>query len=139
MLCMPIGAEITLLSLEEYTKYKDIIPLIKDPWWWLKDSDIEALVHGVCDDGSLCGSICNFNSGVRPALKIHLSNSKNLKSGDKIRLGSKDFTVLSWEESELFALCDEFIAIRKFDSCTNEWKSSELKQWLETEGVKLIF
>lgn len=133
--------EITLLTSEEYTKYKHIIPLIQDDWWWLNESvpDFEPIVCCVCYDGTLCGCFCDSQYGVRPVLKMNIPNHKSLHAGHKIQLGSKMFTILVWNDSELIALCDEFIAIRKFDSNSNEWETSELKQWLKTEGLKLIF
>ena len=133
--------QITLLTSEEYEQYKDIIPLIDSDWWWLKDAYPRSsyVLHCVNHEGSGDITGCGGNGGVRPALHINLTNQKSLNLGDHIRIGSKSFTVLSWENEELFALCDECIAIRRFASLNNDWESSELKQWLETEGIKLIF
>ena len=137
---MTNNIRITLLSLEEYTKYKDIIPLINDDWWWLKDDLFESdrAVLCISDFGVLCND-CVYDNGVRPVLKTNLSNLNSLNPGNHIRIGSKSFTILSWDEFELVALCDELIATRQFDPDNNEWETSELKQWLETEGLKLIF
>lgn len=132
--------QITLLTYEEYKTYKDIVPLVNN-YWWLHTPFNSALVRIVDPDGNIspCGQAINYYSGVRPVLRMKLSNSKSLCPGDTIRIGSKNFTVLSWNENELVALCDEIIAVRKFDSKNGNWETSELKVWLETEGLKLIF
>lgn len=138
---MANNIQITLLTLEEYNNFKNIIPLINSDWWWLKDTypGYSRSVHCVGSRGTLNDFDCNNDGGVRPVLKMNLSNLKSLNSGDKIRIGSKSFTILSWDEFELVALCDEFIATRMFDPGSNEWETSELKQWLKNEGLKLIF
>ena len=137
---MTNNIEITLLTKEEYVKYKNIIPLI-DSGWWLKDAcpDSHCAVHCVDRYGVPDSYSCYYSNGVRPVLKMNVANLKSLNPGDKIRIGSKSFTVLSWDEFELIALCDTFIDKRYFDSNGNEWEKSELKEWLETEGLKLIF
>lgn len=132
--------QITLLTSEEYNKYRNIIPVIND-WWWCKDAcpGYHRFVRCVCSDGALNNNNCNINYGVRPVLKLNLSNLKSLNPGDYIQIGSKGFTILSWDEFRLIALCDEFIATRRFDPDNSDWERSELKEWLETEGLKLIF
>lgn len=134
--------QITLLTSAEYEKHKSIIPLINSDWWWLKDvyHKYRGSVHCVNDNGALDYYYrCYYFSGVRPVLKMDLANIKSLHPGEHIRIGSKSFTILSWEADELVALCDEFIDTRRFNADSNEWETSELKQWLETEGLKLIF
>lgn len=132
--------KITLLTDEEYRQYKKIIPFIEQSWW-LRSPGINSINANYVDwNGILYDSrYVNDPLEIRPALRMQLSNPKSLGPGDHIRIGSKSFIVLSWEENELFALCDEMIASRRFDPYNNEWKSSELRQWLETEGLKLIF
>ena len=136
---MTNDVEITLLTEKEYKKYKNIIPVIESTWWLRSMHDYAA---NISSDGS-----CAYNTsygvaypyGIRPALHMKLANPKHLVSGDHIRIGSKTFTVLSWKRSNLFAFCNEVIEKRRFDTESYEWESSELKAWLETEGLKLIF
>lgn len=132
--------ELTLLTKLEYEFYMDKIPLIEDVWWLRTPGSRSREVyhvnhHGVVSDNS----VISDRFGIRPALNINLNNSKSLQPGDKIRIGSKSFTVLTWKENELLALCDEFISRQEFDDVSNVWKTSKLKQWLETEGLRLIF
>lgn len=136
---MTNNIEITLLSKEEYNRYKDIIPFVKDDWWLRSrgyDNDYEYYVN---NNGNLCSNHVMSYRGIRPALYITLPNQKFLTVGDHIRIGSKDFIILSWEDSNLFALCCEVIATCRFDRVTNEWNVSEIKEWLSTEGIRLIF
>ena len=132
---------ITLLTSEEYSKFESIIPRVTFDWWWLKDAypaDNHA-VRCVDEDGALLYIDCNIVNGVRPALRMPLSNHLSLKPGDKLRIGSKSFTILSWEKDNVFALCDEIIIVLRFDPIDNEWDCSEIKEWLETDGLRLIF
>lgn len=132
--------KITLLSEDEYVQYKPLVPQI-ERWWWLKDKYCNSLYSVCCvyGDGFVKPDNCDYANGIRPALRMNLTNQKSLNPGDKIRIGSKLFTVLSWEGTELFALCDDIIAIKAFDSHKNIWSASKLKQWLNTDGLKLIF
>lgn len=137
---MKNNIEITLLSKEEYSQYKNIIPKITEPWW-LRSPGYSSYSANNVDSGGYLGSSDNVNNtkGIRPALHMNLVNLKSLSAGDKIRVGSKSFTILSWEGDEVFVLCDEFIATHRFGFNSNQWETSELKQWLETEGMKFIF
>ena len=139
--------EITLLSEEEYAKYKSIIS--NAGWyWWLKtlDSHYDDGIRVVDDDGSLSfGNRDDCVGGVRPLCIFNLESSNPMfwrkpktLVGSKIKCGKFEWTVLNAEAGELYALCDEIIAKHRFDSKTNVWEDSELKAWLESEGLSLI-
>ena len=143
---------ITLLSAEEYEKCKTIIP--QTSWWWLKtpylndkvpyfdDNDCVRVVF----DNVLDYNACDFNhAGVRPVgiFNIELTSpmfwhKSEALIGTKMQYGNYNWTIFNIQNGELYALCDKNIAKRRFDSTSNVWESSELKTWLETEGVKLI-
>ena len=138
---------ITLLSIEEHRKYKPIIPLIED-WWWLRSPGYYQNYVAFVD---IFGDVCEYGNGVyidnavRPALKLNLEISDTLfwykpekLIGTKIEYGNYRWTVLDTSLGELYVLCDSIIARRRFDPESNNWATSELKQWLETEGLKLI-
>lgn len=137
--------EITLLAAGEYHEFQDIIPRSQEPWWLQTRSTGSRYLAGVGGDGGVYRYLIHDNRlGVRPALHIILNTNKSFGVGKQIRIGSKSWTILKtietpFDEIELFVLCNEFIATRRFDPDSNDWKSSELKQWLETEGLKLIF
>ena len=131
--------QITLLTSTEYYTYKSVIPLIEKTWWLCSPGEDSFDADLVTSAGYITCSWVVLDFGVRPVLHMNLPNAKSLNSGDKIRIGSKSFTILSWERTKLIALCDEVIAERRFDTRNNDWETSELKQWLETKGLKLIF
>ena len=139
--------KITLLSLEEYTKNEKIIPVIEE-YWWLRTPGDNFNACYVYPNGN--ADACGFHVyletiSVRPALKLNLEfddplywhRTKTLV-GAKIKYGKYTWTILNTKNGELYALCDEVISKHYFDEETNIWEESELKHWLETEGLKLI-
>ena len=124
---------------------KNIIPLIED-WWWLKDAypeETDDFVRCVDVEGILDYYECNGGLGIRPALYIVLDTDKPFEVGSHIHIGSKSWTILDVTETpfdtELFVLCDTLLGEQCFDNANNNWETSELKEWLETKGLKLIF
>lgn len=78
------------LTLWQYGKYKDIIPLNEEDWWWLvtpwacpwlRSPSTNSVTHAwyVSTNGSYNGDDCTGSYGVRPALKL---NSELLVSVD---------------------------------------------------------
>lgn len=124
--------EITLLSEDEYKKYKHLI-LVVDGWWWLRSPRYYAWgVAGVSGLGTLtCAGYNSTSGGVRPALWIKISNPEDFKASDTIELFETTWTVLGVMEEQIYVLADELIACRRFDAESNVWKRSELKEWLE--------
>ena len=127
--------EITLLSKEEYTDSKDVIPLY-DRWWWLRSPGFfeytAAFINGKYGDVGRNGYNVNEEFGVRPALKIRNLSSLNLKIGDKVFLFGKQWTVIS----DSLVLCDEVIGETYFrkdfmSPDANDYEHSDIKQWLE--------
>ena len=136
------NVDLTLLSQEEYRCYKPHIPYIETDWWLRsRGYDVQHACYVKWNTGYVYGYGAPIDNtlGVRPAIKAHWCNHNNLKPGNKIRVGNKIFTILSWEEMELFALCDDIIARRSFDHYFSIWDDSTLSQWLSTEGRNLIF
>lgn len=141
--------KITLLSIEEYRKYKPVISLIKkDDWWWLRSpGDLPNYAASIARNGDIeeIGSHVINDDAIRPALSLNLEVSDSLfwykpekVIGTKIKYGKYTWTVLDAEFGGLYLLCDNYIGNHRFDSEFNDWNTSELKGWLETEGLKLI-
>ena len=139
---------ITLLSIEEYEKYKSVIPTT-NYWWWLRSPGYyQNYAAYVSNGGDAIMRGYNINDAfgaVRPALKINLEMTDNRfwykpekLIGSKIEYGQYTWTVLNANFGELYVLCDKCIARHCFDPESNNWATSELKQWLETDGLKLI-
>lgn len=131
--------EITLLSIEEYKQYKPLIPCIDD-FWWLRSpgfkSFLAAIVYG---DGTIDHSTyVNISYiHVRPALRINVPYSSVFQPKDKIFLLDCCWTVLDVTGNQIYILADDTIGQRRFDSESNDWKSSEMKAWLENWLLEL--
>lgn len=118
---------ITLLSAKEVEKLPDEM-MQYNSWWWLRSpgnySDYAVFVD--CD-----GSVYNYGcfvddsrDAVRPAL---LYKSKNLKIGDIIYFGDKEWKVID----DKYAFCTTDIGNCRFDERSNNYDKSEIKQYIE--------
>lgn len=87
-----IEARAALLTLWQYGKYKEIIPLLDDWWWlatplwtrWLRSpfTDNTLSAWNVVSDGDCGDSYCSYSVGVRPALKLDSELSVSVDSDD---------------------------------------------------------
>lgn len=121
--------DITLLSKEEYDKYKDIIPPV-NLWWWLRSPGYNSLdAASVTSDGSLLYIYVSHSSlYVRPAIVCEPSC---LEPGDKVKLFEMNWTALN----PSLLLCDESIggcAFRKDWNApdANDYDASDVKRYL---------
>lgn len=130
--------EITLLSIEEYYRYRSLIPYL-NKYWWLRSPGYDSLHAAyVCSSGAVddygfyvyCTDI-----GVRPALRISVSDSSEFLRGCSIELFDKTWTVLDITGDQIYVLADNIIGGHIFDTKSNVWETSELKAWLQ-EWVK---
>ena len=121
--------ELFLLSIEEYKKYKGVIPVIGS-WWWLRSpgrfSNSAAYVD---DDGSVStyGLNVSLTFGIRPAFRVQKSEILNLQIGD--RKIYYDFPFVKIDEDLLIA--EVPIAFDKFDDKSNDYEKSYVKGFLE--------
>ena len=64
--------KVSLLTVDEYRKYRSLIPNTDDCWWWLISpwstpcNGYERQVTVVAPSGSICGGYCDDYGGVRP-------------------------------------------------------------------------
>ena len=127
---------ITLLSVDEYSKYRNRIP--QRLWWWLRtnatDNDIAVAVVNSSGEVKYDDAGCE-KIHVRPAL-IYNSKTSDLRTRDKITLADLEWTVIS----DKYALCDDSIAKMPFRDweCwneppkdTNAYEASDVKVYLE--------
>ena len=76
--------KVSLLAVDEYRKYRSLIPNTKDYWWWLVSpwstpcNYYKKSVSVVSSAGSIGSSFCNGSVGVRPVciLKSNIFVSK---------------------------------------------------------------
>ena len=75
----------SLLTVDEYRKYRSLIPNTKDYWWWLISpwstpcNDYKRTVAVVSSAGSISNNRCNIHIGVRP---VCIFSSSIFESGD---------------------------------------------------------
>ena len=123
----------TLLSVEEYEKYRKMIPPVKEDWWLRSQGYYDtsaAFVHGVNGLVLSCGDLVLRRFGVRPALRI--LNPESLMPGDKFAFGGQTFTYLG----EGLAICDDIVkkcAFRKDWGAldANNYEKSDVKAYVE--------
>lgn len=77
--------KVSLLAVDEYRKYRSLIPNTKDYWWWLVSpwstpcNDYKKSVAVVSSAGNVNRNICNGYCGVRP---VCIFSSSIFESGD---------------------------------------------------------
>ena len=77
--------KISLLTVDEYRKYRSLIPNTKDYWWWLVSpwstpcNDYKKSVAVVSSAGYFNNRYCHYFSGVRP---VCIFSSSIFESGD---------------------------------------------------------
>lgn len=77
--------KVSLLTVDEYRKYRSLIPNTKDYWWWLVSpwstpcNDYYMSVAVVSSAGSIINDDCDNSSGVRP---VCIFSSSIFESGD---------------------------------------------------------
>lgn len=77
--------KVSLLAVDEYRKYRSLIPNTKDYWWWLVSpwstpcNDYKKSVTVVSSAGLIFNYYCNKNGGVRP---VCIFSSSIFESGD---------------------------------------------------------
>lgn len=77
--------KVSLLTVDEYRKYRNLIPNTKDYRWWLVSpwstpcNDYKRAVSLVSSAGNVFSYYCNYGSGVRP---VCIFSSSIFESGD---------------------------------------------------------
>lgn len=125
---------ITLLSIEEYEKCRDIIPVLHYEQWWLRSPGYIASTNAayVRFDGAVGdygSSVDNFQNSVRPALFL---KSPKLQIGDKIELFGLKWTAIT----NKMIVCDKSIGYTHFRgdrkaADSKDFEKSDIKKWLE--------
>ena len=121
--------KIFLLSVEEYERYREHIPLIAC-YWWLRTpvNDCKDSAYTVdCDGDVIGGADVDDNAvGVRPAIEISEDEAAELIPGEK-------FVKFKWK----WAYLDDNIAIaaipiefQHFDTKSNNYEDSAVRRYL---------
>lgn len=120
---------ITLLTIEQAKKVPEYILACGD-WWWLQSAGYgQTNAAFVSYDGVIYefgNHVNRDHSAVRPAFKI---TGSNFKIGEKVFVESVICTVIK----DGLVLTDECICHRRFDTESNNWETSELKGFIESD------
>lgn len=126
--------EITLLSVEEARKVPVSI-LACGKWWWLRSPGyIQERAAKVGLDGNVLehGYFVNYeHTAVRPAFRI---NNLESKIGEPVRIGKTWCTVID----KGLVLADKLICNHRFDKKSNNWETSELKAFVNSDKFKAM-
>lgn len=125
----PKETKITLLTIKQAKKLPRKVRTCGD-WWWLRSPGYfqtrTAIVH---DGGGIIrsGDYVDYDyNAVRPAFEIE---NLNFEFGEKVHIGKLRCTVIGKD----LALADECVCNHYFDSKSNDWETSELKAFIESE------
>lgn len=117
--------DITLLTADEYEKYKLLIPDINTRWWLLPQT--QNTICYVDENGAISNNgYANSNiCYVRPVLKIA---DHNMRQGTLITVFDLLWIVLD----ENLAICSKAIGKENFNTSSNSsWEASSLKKMLD--------
>lgn len=126
--------EITLLSIEEAKKLPDHILCCGDKWWlrspgYYQYTAINVLNGGdVRETGSTVGDV---NIHVRPAFRISNLESEN---GEPLKIGKTWCIVID----KGLVLADYPVCKHRFDSKSNDWETSELRAFINSDKFKAM-
>lgn len=119
--------DITLLSIEEYDEMKNNIPKLKC-WWWLRSPGRDLNSAAYVDYGGSVGhgglDVDGDGGAIRPALIDDYFTIEMI--GTKLIMLGNTWTVCG----KRFAISDNVIGYEKFDSSSNNYETSHIKQWL---------
>lgn len=128
--------EVTLLFAEEWEEAVATVPNIPIEqfcrWWLRSPAPYFRLAAIVERSGSVNhdGTSVNYEYGIRPVFNIPYLLSISCKPGDKITVGTNTMcTVIN----KGVVLADNIIDRHRFDSDNNDWETSELKAFINSD------
>lgn len=129
--------DVFLLSDEEWNRARKIpgVPAVLPCGrWWLRSPGTSPYYASyVSDLGGIWSSgepVQCVDGGVRPAFRIFHLSAKGYKPGDKITVGNKTVcTVIS----EDVALADDIVCQHRFDPFNNNWETSKIKAFINSD------
>ena len=125
-------AGITLLSDEEYHRYRDIIPK-RDYPWWLRSAfyGIKCFAGFVNEDGELDYMTVKHKFGLVPLIVINRDTSDRIGAGDRFRMKDMSWTAIS----DRHILCDDSLGNYQYREDwqaddANDFDASDIREML---------
>ena len=121
---------IYLLSIEEYEKYKAAIP-VGDRYWWLRSPGRRGCAAVVCCDGSISEeNVEHRECAVRPVLNYSAIKSEIVESEKPNCFIWNETRWAIVDSIKELAISETHIHLDMFDSLTNEYETSHIREWL---------
>lgn len=129
--------DVFLLSEDEWNQVRKIpgVPAaLPRGWWWLRSPGTSPYYASyVFDLGGIWSSgqaVQCADGGIRPAFRIASLARNNYQPGDKITVENKTVcTVISKD----VALADDIVCQHRFDPDNNNWETSEIKTFINSD------
>ena len=120
------GDEIFLPSIEEYEKYKDVIPRIHTFWWTRTQMEEDGLFSYIIETVGGISFSTNKTRDIAVRPMIHLPANIISSIGDKIYLYNFPWVVID----EHLAIAEVPIGFEKFDNGPNNYEESHIRKFL---------
>lgn len=131
--------EISLLSMQEFKQYSNIIPNITNDektLYWLKSPNRKAGDQNRVMVATDLGEIYYFGYPsknkmfVRPCIRVKSAEKPSFRPIDTVDILGVMWTVLSVKGTEMFLIADEYIGNEIFDENSNDFEKSYISGWL---------
>ena len=128
-----------VLSKEEWEKAVSTvenIPIETDCRWWLRSQgSVTQTTAYVSKDGEINAAGTHVDTRVicvRPAFRIPHLVPNNYKSGEKVLIGKTKCTMIAFDT----VLADEVICFKRFDHTDNNYDTSEIKEYINSNAFR---
>ena len=129
--------DIFLLSEDEWNQARKIpgVPAtLPRGWWWLRSPGTSPYYASyVSDLGGIWSSgqaVQCADGGIRPAFRIASLARNDYQPGDKITVENKTVCTVIFKD---VALADDIVCQHRFDPFNNNWETSKLKAFINSD------
>lgn len=125
---------LTLLSKEEYDKYKYLIPKVNSAWWLRLPNSIDSSIAGCVDsegDADINFGV-NFSMGVSPALCISNLESSGFEIGDRFEWSGLTWIIISSDYAQCTNIIFKSVFREDWEADdANDYEASDVKKRLD--------
>ena len=125
---LPVDADITLLSEEEYTRLKANVPIFADPWW-LRSEDTSVTIPAVVEGNQIrqFDRMKEESFFLRYVICLPKRYSNSFKERQSVSIGNLLFTYIG--ENKL--ILDVPSSLRAYDKIPAPWEFSDFRAGLK--------